>query len=178
MKIVVINGQPRAGKDEFVKFCQKHTTLCYNLSTVDFVKEVAAFAGWDGQKTPKNREFLSDLKDLLTQWNDVPFKSIQQKIEKIKGEMRIYDFNPEKDGIVFIHCREPKEIQRFVYEMGALTLLIRRNSIETDNQSNHADADVFNYNYDFAIENNGTLEELEEKAISFLKHIGITDLKN
>ena len=36
------------------------------ISTVDFVKQIARECGWDGVKTPRNRKFLSDLKDLLT----------------------------------------------------------------------------------------------------------------
>ena len=57
--------------------------------------------------------------------------------------------------------------------MNAKTLLMRRAVIENDNQSNHADAEVFNYDYDYIIENNGTLEELEQKAIEFLKQLGL-----
>ena len=34
---------------------------CRIVSTVDFVKEIAARWGWDGTKTPQNRKFLSDL---------------------------------------------------------------------------------------------------------------------
>ena len=49
---------------------------CRIISTVDFVKEVAKFCGWNGQKTPKDRKFLSDLKNILTQWNDIPYKDI------------------------------------------------------------------------------------------------------
>ena len=51
-----------------------------NVSTVDKVKEIAAECGWDGVKSPKNRKFLSDLKDLLTEWGDVPYKDIERKL--------------------------------------------------------------------------------------------------
>lgn len=176
MKIVVINGMPQAGKDQFVQFCQEHTFWCQNLSTVDFVKQVAKYCGWDGEKTPKNRAFLSDLKDLLTQWNDVPFKDIQRRLSLFEAEARSYDFSTD-DVVAFIHCREPKEIDKFVTEMGAMTLLIRREAVESRNQSNHADAEVFNYAYDYTIDNNGTLAELDKKAVEFLIAIGITNLK-
>ena len=33
------------------------------LSTVDFVKEVARICGWKGKKDKKDREFLHDLKE-------------------------------------------------------------------------------------------------------------------
>ncbi len=35
--------------------------------------------------------------------------------------------------------------------------------------SNTSDANVDNYEYDITIENSGSLEELEEKAIEFVK---------
>ena len=160
----------RAGKDTFVEFCQKHVTWCKNISTVDFVKQVANFCGWDGTKTPKNRAFLSVLKDLLTEWDDVPFRMVKKEAESFNSEALAYDFNTD-EVLVFIHCREPQEIARFVQEMNASTLLIRRDAIETNEQSNHADAEVFNYDYDYIIENNGTLEELEQSAITFLREV-------
>ena len=143
----------RAGKDQFVKFCQKHTLWCENLSTVDFVKHIATQCGWDGTKTPKNRAFLSDLKDLLTEWGDVPFEDIKRRATLFNAKAISYDFNTDA-VVVFVHCREPREIIKFVKEMGAKTLLIRREVVESNEQSNHADAEVFNYIYDYIIENN------------------------
>lgn len=166
----------RSGKDAFVKFCQKYLLWCGNFSTVDFVKEIAAECGWDGTKTPKNRKFLSDLKDLLTEWNDVPFKKIQDAISLYKKEAESYDFSSE-DVLCFIHCREPKEIQKFVEKMGAKTLLIRRPDVECGEQSNHADNDVFNYNYDYTITNDGTLLDLENKAVDFILELGYKNLR-
>ncbi len=171
MQVIVINGRPRAGKDAFVSLCQKHVYWCRNISTVDFVKEVAFFCGWNGEKTPENRAFLSDLKDLLTQWGDVPFKKVRMAILRHEAEAICYDFTSD-DVLVFVHCREPQEIDKFVKEFNATTLLIRREAVETNEQSNHADAEVFNYSYDYIIENNGTLEDLEQKAIQFLSGLG------
>ena len=171
MKIIVINGAPTAGKDLFVSHCQKHLLWCGNFSTVDFVKEVAALCGWDGTKTPKNRAFLSDLKDLLTNWGDVPFKKIERAICLYEAQAKSYDFSTN-EVLCFVHCREPKEIAKFVEKMGAETLLIRRPDIEGANQSNHADSDVFNYEYDYTIYNDDTKEALEQKAIDFLRDLG------
>ena len=53
----------------------------------------------------------------------------------------------------------------------AITVLLRRAAVENLEQSNHADANVFNYEYDYVIENNGSLEELWEKAVKFLEEI-------
>lgn len=176
MQVVVINGMPTAGKDQFVKYCQKYLLWCGNFSTVDFVKQAAAFCGWDGTKTPENRAFLSNLKDLLTQWGDVPFKKVEQAILKYESEARMYDFDSD-DVLCFIHCREPWEIQKFVDRLGAKTLLIRRPEVENKNQSNHADAEVFNYQYDYTIDNDGTLWDLEKKAANFVLELGYKNLR-
>ena len=139
---------------------------CRIISTVDFVKEVAKFCGWNGQKTPKDRKFLSDLKDILTQWDDVPYKDIMNSYLGCKEIWKQLGYNEDK-CLYFIMCREPKEIQKFVDRLGAKTLLVRREVVEETAQSNHADKEVFNYNYDITILNNGTLDELNDVAITF-----------
>lgn len=176
MQIVIINGMPTAGKDQFVQYCQKYLLWCGNFSTVDFVKDIARKCGWNGEKTPENRAFLSDLKDLLTNWNDVPFKEVLRAIKLYECDALSYDFSTD-DVLCFVHCREPQEIQKFVDRLGAKTLLIRRPAIETSEQSNHADAEVLNYNYDYTIFNDGTLWDLEKKAVNFVLELGFKNLK-
>lgn len=174
MKIFVINGAPRAGKDTFVEFCQALVgERCLNVSTVDFVKEVAKFAGWDGNKTPEARKFLSDLKDIMTEYDNIPFKKVKRAIDIYRLELEEYTSEFYiANSVVFIHCREPQEIEKFKNELGAKTLLIRRPDVEGGDQSNHADAEVFNYDYDYTIYNDGTLDQLHLKAIDFLlEHI-------
>ena len=171
MKIIVINGLPKAGKSLFVGNCLGTLgNFGKEISTIDFVKEVAILCGWNKEKNLKNRKFLSDLKDLLTEWNDVPMKKVKEKIRDFWNIFRTYDVDDNK-AVIFIHCREPKEIQRFVDELGARTLLILRDSTLNNEQSNHADSEVFNFTYDYTITNNGTFEELEEKADNFLHMI-------
>lgn len=170
MKYFIINGRPRSGKDTFVNFCLEELGAFGKLiSTVDFVKEIAARCGWDKTKTPKNRKFLSDLKDLLTNWGDVPYKKTLQEIDMFKFDLDYWDVSDK--GVVFIMCREPKEIERFERELNAKSVLIQRASVEFEQQSNHADSEVLNHKYDYIIENNGTIDELKEKAKGFLKNL-------
>ena len=94
-----------------------------------------------------------------------------------ENKAEIYDFSSD-DVLCFVHCREPWEIQKFVDILGAKTLLIRRPEIEDSVQSNHADSEVFNYNYDFEINNDGTLWDLEKKAVNFILELGYKNLRN
>lgn len=135
---------------------------------MDFVKDIAKEAGWNGEKTLKNRKFLSDLKDLLTEWNDVPYNKIKDEYDDFNLELEQYDVSHHK-AFLFVHCREPQEIQKFKDRLNAFTVLIRRESVESNKQSNHADSEVFNFNYDAVIDNNGSLQDLEEKAIGFIE---------
>lgn len=170
MKYFIINGRPRSGKDTFVNFCLEELGAFGKLiSTVDFVKKIATECGWDGTKDLKNRKFLSDLKDLLTNWGDVPYKKTLQEIDMFKFDLDYWDVSDK--GVVFIMCREPKEIDRFERELNAKSVLIRRASVEFEQQSNHADSEVLNHKYDYIIENNGTVDELKEKAKGFLKNL-------
>ena len=175
MKIVILNGTGGAGKDTFVAMCKDvlGAEHIYNISTVDFVKEVATFCGWDGTKTPKNRKFLSDLKDLLTEWDNVPFNKIVDAIDTWAYE-RIAKDEYDK-SLVFVHCREPKEIEKLVEHYNIddeniiTTLLIRREAAENVQQINHADNEVLNYSYDYTIYNNYSLSALRGQAMIFLR---------
>ena len=162
MTIICINGAPTCGKDTFVSLCQKYLLWCGNFSTVDFVKEIATECGWDGTKTLENRKFLSDLKDLLTKWDDVPYKMIVNRANNLPSTM---------DWIMFVDCREPAEIQKLKEGLNATTLLIRRPGDDEAETSNHADANVFNYEYDLTIENNSDIMDLEKKAKDFINYM-------
>lgn len=112
------------------------------------------------KKSEKDRKFLSDLKVLTSKYCDMPFKSIENKVN---------DFLKDKEGrLLFLHIREPEEIARAVKAFNAKSILIIRNSIKYIT-SNMADENVFNYSYDFVFENNGTIEELRKKAKKFIE---------
>lgn len=162
-KIFIINGSGGVGKDTFVELVSELVSTL-NFSSVDKVKEIAKEIGWDGEsKTEKDRKFLSDLKLLTGNYCDMPYQSMKQKVE---------EFN--KDNIhqcLFLHIREPEEIQRAVNEFNAKTILITRNLVEQIT-SNMADANVYNYKkYDYIINNDGTIEALKKVVEHFIKEI-------
>ena len=174
VKVVVVNGRPGVGKSEFERLCAQRCGLFGQevgftpdkklyvdiISTVDFVKEIAYACGWDGSKTMENRKFLSDLKSLLTEWNDVPNAIIEKHVQSLPDTL---------DWIVFVDCREPTEIQKLKERLNATTVLIRRESVENNETSNQADANVFDYNYDVTIYNNGSLDIFKTIAKEFIK---------
>lgn len=166
-----MNGFPKSGKDTFVNFCLGNlNNFGRNISTVDFVKQVAEYCGWDRKKTFKNRKFLSDLKNLLTEWDDVPYKKVQREITAFKFELESYGID-ESRGCVFLMAREPEEIARYEKELGAKSILIRRKEVEGIEQSNEADKNVLLHNYDFVFFNDGSTEDLKQIAKDFCEKI-------
>lgn len=171
MKILIINGKPRAGKTTFCKAALRKAGLTYYYSTIDEVKRLAMLIGWDGNKDAKGRKFLSDLKDALTDYNDLPHqylvKQIQHHCKKYKDTPEIFD-----NLVFFIESREPEDIDRWRKENNAKAVLITNNS-EPNKQiwSNHADDEVFDCEYDYIIENNVSLKEWENNAGWFARQI-------
>lgn len=142
----------------------------FAFSTVDCIKDIAKECGWNGEKTPEDRKFLSELKKLLTEWRDVPYQVMRREIAKVRLLAEQYGIDHNK-FVIFIHCREPKEIERFVKEYDAMTLLVRRPDVETDNQSNSSDSGVLNYTYDVIIWNENSLDYLKLAAEMFVEKI-------
>lgn len=136
----------------------------YKYSSIDKVKEIAKTIGWTGTKLEKDRKFLSDLKLLTTQYNDMPFIDLKEIVT---------DFNLGllEAKLLIIDIREPMEIEKAKNEFGAFTVLIKNDNVEKIT-SNMADAYVENYAYDYVVNNSGTLDDLEmevKKFIAWLK---------
>lgn len=156
-QVFIINGSGGVGKDAFVEFVADNFSTM-NVSSVDKVKEVARIIGWTGGKTEKDRKFLSDLKLLCTDYNDMPLNSMKEKYE---------EFISNDSNFLFLHIREPEEIEKARIIFNAKTILLIKDSVKHIT-SNMADANVFNYDYDIVVNNNGDIKELRNKAINFI----------
>ena len=160
-KVIIINGSGGVGKDTFVEFCSEFANV-KNISSVDKVKEAArVLVGWDGTKDDKSRKLLVDLKQLSIDFNDYPVTYIKEETEKF--------LENEEQDIMFVHIREISEIEKVKKLLGdkIKTLLITSTRVEKI-LTNSSDANVDKFNYDYYIDNSGTLEELKEKANKFL----------
>jgi len=168
---VIINGTGGVGKDTFVDLCKDYACSSeipfwcdiYNFSSVEIIKTAAGVIGWDGGKTEKDRKFLADLKKLAKEYNNCSIKYMANKYNECKNAKITAG-----TYILFFHIREPEEIEEFKnYVKDPITLLIRRNTVKII-KSNYSDANVENYNYDRIIDNDGSLDDLFEKAKEFI----------
>lgn len=161
-KIFIQNSVGGSGKDTWARLVGKYIPT-HKYSIIDLPKEAAKVLGWDGSKEEKDRKFLSDIMDLSTEYNDSPFRDVMSVVNDFKN-------NLIEDEVLFIDMRDPKDIARAVEIFGAETILIRNPNVEKI-ESNHADANVEDYNYDYIIENDGSLEQLDMAAKTFVREI-------
>lgn len=158
-KAIVVNGPGGSGKDTFLdyvlgKLWAKGFTASKH-SSVDRVKEAAIALGWDGIKNDKGRQFLSDLKKLSTEVYDGPATYMVTLMNELDNDF------------MFFHIREPEEIARFLDGVeNSIAIIVNRDGIELF--GNNSDKNVKNHNYNFEVDNNGTLSELEEQAETFV----------
>lgn len=150
----------RCGKDTFAMFLSEIVPT-FKYSSIDRVKYIATQCGWNGGKTEKDRKFLSDLKVLTSDYSDMPFNDISDKVN-------IFQSSDKFLRVMLIDIREPEEIERAKIAFGAKTILIKNDRVKYI-ASNMADANVYHYDYDFIIENNGTLEEFKERIRQFVE---------
>lgn len=173
MNIMILNGYPGSGKTTFAKFCEQiiHNEGydVFNRSTIDAVKSIASKCGWDGTKTPRNRQFLSDLKQLLIKYNDFCLNDIVGFVETV----RTAPLKNETKCTIFVDCREREEIEKlknaFPNDTVKVVCVIR--NIDMSEITNHADRDVYDIKYDYYINNNESLEHLFNEARLFCKSI-------
>ena len=153
--VIVINGSGGVGKDTICDLAAKHFKV-RNISSVDPIKEIATFCGWTGVKDDKARKFLHDLKILTAEYNDFP----------TNWALNVFrEFLESDEQILFVHIREPWEIEKFVKATDgvAKTLLVRGGTRSRSRiYGNAADDMVENYEYDYYFVNDHSLDETEQ----------------
>lgn len=163
MEIYIMNGQGGSGKTTFQDYVAEivdEEDAVVSVSMVSYVKAIAKTFGWQGTKEPKDRKMLSQLKDLLTEWDDSPFRTTCMMVDQARR-------NGAK--IVFIDAREKADIERLKEKFNCQAVLMVKG--EKVNYGNHADDEVFDINYDITIYNDGTLEDLRFAAERFVTYV-------
>ena len=156
-KIFIVNGKPRAGKDTFAELLGKHCRV-FKYSSVDKVKQIAAKCGWDGGKMDKDRRFLAELKRITTEYNDMSYDDVAEKVA--------YFLKTDFFDVMLIDIREPEEIERAIEGFGAEAIFIESKHAQTV-ITNQADKNVENFEYDHIVKNNGSLLDFQLNVKDF-----------
>ena len=161
---IVINGAGGVGKDTLCDICSEHYRT-FNISSITPIKEIATLCGWDGRKDDKARKFLSDMKRLLVEYNDYP---------TVWAKNKFSEFLNSNYEVMFVHIREPREIEKFVKASGdkAKTLLIRGGArTRSEAFGNASDDGVEDYDYDYYFVNDRPLSESGECFVKLIREI-------
>ncbi len=163
--IVVINGGGGVGKDTLITSLTEKYKVA-NVSSVDPIKMIASQNGWSGEKDDKARLFLSELKRVFSEYNDLPTKYLVSKT---------CQFVSSDSEILFLHIREPEQIEHYKNEISShgnicATLLVERADVhEGRAYENHSDDDVCNYQYDYVFENVSPVGESTQRFLQMIE---------
>lgn len=199
---VIINGSGGNGKDTFVKdvtrVAPEHDLEVINFSTVDFYKAIIQCIGHYYKEVAeaaakKDDKFRSCLARLKAQF-DNDYEMDTYLLDHLINAIGSMNYKNPMDRLIFIHCREPKNIQLTKWrlnqeetkyllskyaevlgvpgknlniDIGVRTLLVYGRHDPTE-YTNMADRSVYNYNYDYRIDNSGSKKDLEFQARSWL----------
>jgi hypothetical protein len=161
--VVIINGVGGSGKDTLCKVICKHYKAIV-VSSIKPIKEIAFQHGWNGDKDPRSRRFLSELKRVFSDYNDLPNRYLLSEYNK---------FINSNNDIMFAHIRESDQIDKFKNSIkGKCVTLLVRKSIESVNENsfgNSSDDNVMNYEYDYVYKNDKLLSEVEDDFLKFFQ---------
>lgn len=160
--VIIINGRGGVGKDTLCNLSQQFFTSEV-VSSITPIKEIAQYCGWNGKKDEKSRKFLSDLKRLLVDYNNLPTNYLMGEYDAfLMGGL----------DILFVQIREKDQIDEFRKQIDIknITLLIQsnRSGMNHEELGNSSDDMAEMMTYDYVFMNNSKLERAGEEFGSFL----------
>lgn len=177
-KIFLIAGRARHGKDTMAamirEYYLKQGLMPERLQFSYYIKDYAKrLTSWDGSEETKDeiREFLQELgTEIIRKQIDPDFF-----IHRVCDDIRVYSFFC--DVLTISDVRFPREIEEVkkVFPK-TISILIERPHFDSplnQNEKKHETETALNdyHNYDYIIQNDGTIEELKEKVIQLLEEV-------
>ena len=111
------------------------------------------------------------VKQAWIEYNDGPFKEVVQVVDELE---RTYKFMNNIDRVLlFVQVREPKEIYKLYTHFieNFFSVLVYRSEAKLQ----PGDEGVLNFDYDFDVHNNGSLEDLGKEADRFIQFLNEED---
>lgn len=173
--IVIFSGKVRSGKDTAMNIIrekyEEDNKKVINLQFSSYIKEYAKrISNWDGTDETKPRELLQELgTDIIRNKIDKYFF-----INRIIDDIKVYSYF--FDIIMISDARFPEEIETVKKQFkNTISIHINRpnNDTLTDRQKVHiTETALDNYsNYDYIVNNDGTIEDLKSKLDSLYKSL-------
>ena len=168
--IFVLNGSPRSGKDTFCTLMEKYGVVKH-FSYVDFTRTMLDKMHIDySKKTDKDRQLLETINNALETYDDIPMKDI---CENVLYAISKADF---RNLFIFVDIRKPENIKRFLEKYPDAKTLYIDDGKELSNAT-ESDHSVKDYDYDYYIMNDSSLDDLQKKVDSFVHEISTKGVK-
>lgn len=175
MKLILIGGKARSGKDTIADFMMERLLLdnkkVCKLQVGQYIKYYAMkYFGWDGREETKPRELLLEIGTKVIREKIDPDFHIDRLIQDVKVLSNFYDILIVSDVRMPVEIEKPKK----VFEDVVTIKMVRDSDELTKKQQGHiTETALDGYNgFDYIINNDKSLEHLKEKAIEILEEIG------
>lgn len=176
MKIFIICGKARHGKDTFCSLVRRYYAdkgiKSINLQFSSYLKEYAKrIANWDGDDTDKPRELLQELGTEVIRKKIDPLFFVKRMI----GDVQVYQ--NYFDVITISDARTKSEVDSIkeAFDNVCAIKVVRPNFDNglSEKQKNHfTEIDLDDYDkFDYTVINDGTIEDLEGKFKDLMKVI-------
>ncbi len=175
MKIILLGGKANSGKDSTAEYIDEYYRSrgldVVNIQIAYYMKMYAKqIAHWDGDNETKPRQLLQDLGTELIRKQIDQYFFIKRILQDIDIYSRYFDVITISDG------RLPEEFASIkVAYPETVTVHVTRpnyNSHLTKKQKEHVtESLVDDIEYDYDIVNDGTLDDLQKKAIELVQTI-------
>lgn len=176
MKIFIICGKARAGKDTFCSLIRKYYKeqgICsVNLQFSSYIKEYAKkIANWDGDDTDKPRELLQELGTEVIRNKIDPLFFVKRIIGDIKVYSNYFDIITISDARTKVEVDSIKKSFDDVYAIKVVRPNFD-NGLTKAEQQHFTEVDLDDYDsFDSTIINDGTIEDLNKKFEDLMKVI-------
>ncbi len=175
-KIFLISGKARNGKDTvadlIIKNYQNSGLKILKLAYGSYIKMYAKnISNWDGNEETKPRELLQQLgTDLIrNKIDELLF------VNRICEDIKVYSYFFDALIISDVRMKNEMEIPEALFDNVVKIKVVRPNfeTPLTETEQNHkTECDLDNYNdYDYIINNDSDLNELEKKVNDILKEV-------
>lgn len=176
MKIFIIGGKARQGKDTVCSMIRKYYSdngiRSINLQFSSYIKEYAKkIAAWDGDDTDKPRDLLQELgSEIIRKKIDPLFF-----VKRIIGDIKVYSYY--FDIITISDARFKVEIDSIKENFDDVVAIkvVRPNfdnGLTSDEKNHSTEVDLDDYNsFDYEIINDGSIEDLNKKIEDLMKVI-------
>lgn len=175
MKIILLGGKANSGKDSTAEYIDEYYRSrgldVVNIQIAYYIKMYAKqIAHWDGDNETKPRQLLQDLGTELIRKQIDEYFFIKRILQDIDIYSRYFDVITISDG------RLPEEFASIkVAYPETVTVHVTRpnyNSCLSKKQKEHVtESLVDDIEYDYDIVNDGTLDDLQKKAIELVQMI-------